>query len=337
VQRAKDRQNVRFEGLFRNGHVLPAPETRGAAKWFQGSSTTTVPRSVTRIPAPFQPAGTIFRTAASSAVNRHSCSSLEEADMSRTVVDAADLERRVKDMYTQVALEPHAGYHFEMGRAMAARLGYTDEELGAAPAGSIESFAGVGYYFGLATLRPGEQVVDLGSGSGMDSFIAADKVGLNGRVTGIDMTDAQLAKADRLAKEHGFSSVEFRRALIDATGLPDGCCDVVISNGVINLSPDKAAVFREAARLLRPRGRLALADIVTEVPLPETVSCDATLWAACIGGAMQRNAYVEAIEGAGFTVTAMKSNDEYRFLSRSAQNATREYGVHSVSLLAIRS
>jgi ubiquinone/menaquinone biosynthesis C-methylase UbiE len=261
---------------------------------------------------------------------------MEEADMSRTVVDAADLERRVKDMYTQVALDPQGRYHFEMGRAMASRLGYTDEELNAAPAASIESFAGVGYYFGLANLRAGEHVADLGSGSGMDSFIAAHKVGVNGQVTGIDMTDAQLAKAERLGKAHAFTSVQFRRAFIDATGLANRCCDVVISNGVINLSPDKAAVFREAARLLRPGGRLALADIVTGVPLPGTVSCDATLWAACIGGAMQRDAYVEAIEHAGFTVTTMKSNHEYRFLTRSAQNATRDYGVHSVSLLAIR-
>jgi len=252
--------------------------------------------------------------------------------MSRTVVDAVDLERRVKDMYTQVALDPHGQFHFEMGRAMARRLGYTDAELDAAPAESIESFAGVGYYFDLANLRPGEQVVDLGSGSGMDSFIAAYKVGPSGQVTGVDMTDAQLAKADRLGKEHTFGSVLFRHAFIDATGLPDGCCDVVISNGVINLSPEKASVFQEAARL----GRLALADIVTNVPLPETVTCDATLWAACIGGALQRDAFAEAIEQAGFTVTSVKANHEYRFLSRSAQNATRDYGVHSVSLLAIR-
>ena len=256
--------------------------------------------------------------------------------MSRTVVDAVDLERRVKDMYTQVALDPHGQFHFEMGRAMARRLGYTDAELDAAPAESIESFAGVGYYFDLANLRPGEHVVDLGSGSGMDSFIAADKVGQRGQVTGVDMTDAQLAKADRLGKEHTFGSVLFRHAFIDATGLPDRCCDVVISNGVINLSPDKAAVFQEAARLLRPGGRLALADIVTDVQLPETVTCDATLWAACIGGAMQRDAFAEAIEQAGFTVARVTANHEYRFLSRSAQNATRDYGVHSVSLLAIR-
>ena len=256
--------------------------------------------------------------------------------MSRTIVDAADLEGRVKDMYTRVALDPQSQFHFEMGREMARRLGYTDAELDAAPAASIESFAGVGYYFDLANLRLGEHVVDLGSGSGMDSFIAAHKVAQSGQVTGIDMTDAQLRKADRLRKEHSFESVLFRHAFIDATGLPDRCCDVVISNGVINLSPDKAAVFREAARLLRPGARLALADIVTDVQLPETVTCDATLWAACIGGAMQRDAFVAAIEQAGFTVTTMKANHEYRFLSRSAQNATRDYGVHSLSLLAIR-
>ncbi len=174
--------------------------------------------------------------------------------MSRTVVDAVDLERRVKDMYTQVALDPHGQFHFEVGRAMARRLGYTDAELDAAPAESIESFAGVGYYFDLAALHHGEQVVDLGSGSGMDSFIAAIKVGDGGQVTGIDMTDAQLAKAERLRHEHGFESVRFRRASIDATGSPEQSCDAVISNGVINLSPDKAAVFREAARLLRPGG-----------------------------------------------------------------------------------
>jgi ubiquinone/menaquinone biosynthesis C-methylase UbiE len=256
--------------------------------------------------------------------------------MGRTVVDAVDLERRVKDMYSQVALDPHGRFLFEMGRAMARRLGYTDAELDAAPVESIESFAGVGYYFDLADLQHGEVVLDFGSGSGMDSFIAAHQVGGHGQVTGIDMTDAQLAKAERLARAHGFESVRFRQAFIDATGLPDRSGDVVISNGVINLSPDKAAVFREAARLLRPGGRLALADIVTHVQLPETVTCDATLWAACIGGAMQRNGFVEAIEQAGFTVTSVRANHEYRFLSKSAQNATRAYGVHSVSLLAVR-
>ena len=171
---------------------------------------------------------------------------------------------------------------------------------------------------------------------GTTLFIAAGKVGPDGLVTGIDMTDAQLAKADRLKRGGTLGPVRFRQAFIDATGLPDRSCDAAISNGVINLSPDKAAVFREAARLLRPGGRLALADIVTHVQLPETVTCDATLWAACIGGAMQRDRYVEAIERAGFAVAIVRPNDEYRFLSASARNATRDYGVHSISVLAIR-
>ena len=254
-----------------------------------------------------------------------------------TRVNAADVELKVKDMYTRVALNPEGRFHFEMGRAMARRLGYTDTELDGAPDEAVESFAGVGYYFDLADLRLGEDVVDLGSGSGMDSFIAAHKVGRGGHVTGIDMTDAQLAKAERLRHEPTFGAVRFRKAFIDATGLPGASCDAVISKGVINLSPDKLAVFREAARLLQHGGRLAIADIVTDVRLPESVTCNAALWAACIGGAMQRDACVEAIEQAGFTVTAMKANHEYRFLSKSAQGAARTYGVHSVSLLAVKS
>jgi len=253
-----------------------------------------------------------------------------------SVVDVEELERKVKDMYTRVALDPESRFHFEMGRTMAVRLGYTDAELDAVPPEAIQSFAGVGYYFDLADLHPGERVVDLGSGSGMDSFIAAHKVGPGGQVTGIDMTDAQLTKAERLRHASALETVRFLKGYIDATGFPSESFDAVISNGVINLSPDKAAVFREAARLLRPGGRVAIADIVTDVRLPETVTCNATLWAACIGGAMQRDQYVEAIEQAGFIVTAMKANHEYRFLSKSAQSASRAYGVRSMSLLAIK-
>ncbi len=254
----------------------------------------------------------------------------------QTAVDATDLERKVKEMYTRVALEPDGAFHFEMGRTMAHRLGYTATELDVVPPEAVQSFAGVGYYFDLAALRPGEQVVDLGSGSGMDSFIAAHAVGAKGRVTGVDMTDAQLAKAERLRDQYGHATVRFHKAFIDATELPSGACDVVISNGVINLSPDKAAVFREAARLLRPGGRLSIADIVTGVPLPENVTCNATLWAACIGGAMPSDRFVETIEQAGFRVESVRPNDEYRFLSKSAQGAARTYGVRSVSLLAVK-
>jgi arsenite methyltransferase len=251
-------------------------------------------------------------------------------------LDTQDLERRVKEMYREVAEEPLKEFHFETGRALAERLGYPRAELDAIPADAIDSFAGVGYYFDLARIQPGETVIDLGSGSGMDSLFAARQAGESGRVIGVDMTDAQLTKARRLAIEHGFANVEFVHARIEQLPLPAASADVVISNGVINLSPDKTTVFAEAARVLRPGGRLALADIVTSTQLPVGVTCDASLWAACIGGAMQRDDYRDAIEAAGFELDDLKENDQYRFVSERADDATKKYGVKSVSLLAIK-
>jgi ubiquinone/menaquinone biosynthesis C-methylase UbiE len=251
-------------------------------------------------------------------------------------LDMQDLERRVKEMYREVAEEPFKEFHFETGRTLAERLGYPSAELDAIPAEAIDSFAGVGYYFDLACIQPGEIVVDLGSGSGMDSFLAARQVGEAGRVIGVDMTDAQLAKARRLAAEHGFANAEFVDARIEQLPLRDASADVVISNGVINLAPDKTAVFAEAARVLRRDGRLALADIVASSQLPLGVTCDASLWAACIGGAMQRDDYREAIEAAGFELNDLKENDQYRFVSERAERATKKYGVKSVSLLAVK-
>ena len=251
-------------------------------------------------------------------------------------LDTADLERKVKAMYRAVARQPAGEFHFEMGRGLAERLGYPTARLDAIPSGSIDSFAGVGYYFDLAALKSGERVVDLGSGSGMDSFVAALEVGAKGAVTGVDMTDEQLAKAEGLRSAHGFRNVAYRKAYIEDTGLASSSFDAVISNGVVNLAADKGAVFREAARLLRPGGRLALADIVTDVQLPENITCDATLWAACIGGAMQRGNYVAAIEGAGLKVARTKDNPQYRFISDNAQGATRKFGVKSVSIVAVK-
>lgn len=251
-------------------------------------------------------------------------------------LDTADLENKVKAMYRAVAQEPDGDFHFEMGRGLAERLGYSKHALDAIPADAIRSFAGVGHYFDLAQPQPGQTVVDFGSGSGMDSFIAALAVGASGRVIGIDMTDEQLAKATRLAEAGGFRNVSFRRAYIEETGLDAACCDLVISNGVANLAPDKVAVFREAARILRPGGRLALADIVTDVQLPEGITCDATLWAACIGGAMQQDAYLAAIETAGLRVVTHRVNPEYRFLSSNAVKASQKFGVKSISLVAAK-
>lgn len=251
-------------------------------------------------------------------------------------LDTQELEERVKRMYEEVALEPEREFHFETGRPLAERLGYPAEQLDRIPAAAIDSFAGVGYFLDLARIQPGDRVLDLGSGSGMDSFLAALATGGGGRVVGIDMTPAQLEKARRLAAVAGVANVDFRHGYIEDPPVEDATIDCVISNGVINLSPDKPAVFAAAARALRPGGRLALADIVTEQPLPEGVTCDAALWAACIGGAMQREAYRGAIEAAGFELAQWRQNSGYRFISERADRATQKYGVTSISLLAHR-
>jgi arsenite methyltransferase len=251
-------------------------------------------------------------------------------------LDTAELEQRIKKMYEGVALEPEHEFHFETGRPLAERLGYRPSDLDCLPAAAIDSFAGVGYFLDLAALTPGESVLDLGSGSGMDSFLAALAVGSDGRVVGVDMTEEQLTKAQRLTHERGLVNVEFREGYIEAPPVEQGSFDCVISNGVINLSADKPAVFKSVARALRPRGRLALADIVSARQLPEGVTCDASLWAACIGGAMQRDSYREAIEGAGLEIEVWRQNDAYHFVSERADNATQKYGVTSISLLARR-
>jgi len=256
--------------------------------------------------------------------------------MTSETVDRTALESKVKAMYSDVALNPHGEFHFEMGREMAERLGYAPADLDRIPSEAIESFAGVGYFFALADLRAGEQVVDLGSGSGMDSFIAALKVAPTGRVVGVDMTDAQLAKAERLARTGAIPNVTYRKAYIEETGLDAASFDCVISNGVINLSSDKARVFQEAARLLKPGGRLAIADIVTELPLPSTVVCNADLWAACIGGAAQQDDYSLTIEAAGLHIARVEENTGYRFISDRARKATEKWHVKSVSILATK-
>lgn len=249
--------------------------------------------------------------------------------------DLQELEAKVKDMYRHVAEEPDGAYHFELGRSLAERLGYPADVLDRVPAGATESFAGVGYFFDLADLKPGETVVDLGSGSGMDVFFAADQVGRDGQVIGIDFTVEQLDKARRLAEEAGLGQVELREGRIERLPVDEESCDCVISNGVINLAPEKDRVFAEAARVLRPGGRLAIADIVSERQLKEATVCNAELWAACIGGAAQQDSYQEAIAAAGLVMQEWRDNP-YEFISERALDASDKYGVRSVSLLATK-
>jgi arsenite methyltransferase len=253
--------------------------------------------------------------------------------MTTAAVDTQELEAKVKDMYRHVAEKPQGKYHFEMGRPLAERLGYPPEVLDRIPAGAIESFAGVGYFFDLANLSEGESVIDLGSGSGMDVFFAAERVGSSGSVVGVDFTAEQLEKAKSIAEEAGYSQVEFREGRIERLPADDTGFDCVISNGVINLAPEKELVFAEVARVLKPGGRLAIADIVSEQQMKESIVCDADLWASCIGGAAQEDAYREAIAGAGLRIEGFKENP-YEFISDRARDASVKYGVKSVSVLA---
>ena len=253
-----------------------------------------------------------------------------------STLDVRALETKVRDMYRLVAQEPRGNFHFELGRGLALRLGYDATQLSAIPSQAVDSFAGVGHVLDLADLLPGERVVDLGSGSGMDAFYAARLVGPTGRVTGIDFTAEQLAKARGLAKDTGTKQVQFREGRIERLPLLDADVDCVISNGVINLVPDKPAVFAEAARVLRRGGRLAIADIVTEEPLTEAIVCNVDLWASCIGGAPQQESYLTAIEDAGLVIRQVRTNP-YEFLSDQARYASRQYGVKSISLVAIKS
>lgn len=258
------------------------------------------------------------------------------SDAPTVAFDPKDLESKVKSMYRDVAENPKGEFHFEMGRALAERLGYPPKDLDRIPAESIDSFAGVGHFFHLADTKPGETVVDLGSGSGMDAFIAALKVGDTGRVIGIDMTDEQLAKSQALRERDGFGNVTFLKGYIEETGLPEGTADLVISNGVINLAPDKSKVFREVARILKKGGRFAISDIVSEAQLPEGIKCNADLWAACIGGAARQDDYGTMIRDAGMRLETVEDNTAYQFISENARGACEKFGVKSVSLLAVK-
>ena len=253
-----------------------------------------------------------------------------------STVDTNAVESKVKSMYERVAHDPHGEFHFEMGREMAERLGYSPYDLDRVPAPSIDSFAGVGHHFELAALQSGERVLDLGSGSGLDTFVASLKVGPTGRVVGIDMTVAQLEKATELRQRGGFSNIEYVQGYIDQLPFEDESFDAVISNGVFNLVADKEGTFKEAARVLKPGGRIALSDIVTGVELPGGIVENATLWAACIGGAMHRDSYQAAIEDAGLSIQLVQPNPQYRFISDQANGATTKYDVHSLSLIAVK-
>jgi ubiquinone/menaquinone biosynthesis C-methylase UbiE len=248
-------------------------------------------------------------------------------------VDPDQLAHHIASMYRNVANETGHDLHFHTGRALAEALGYPADLLDRLPTQAVSSFAGVGYHLGLAGLVAGERVLDLGSGSGMDVFAAAVEVGPTGSAVGVDITPEQLAKAERLCRE---DHVTFRRARIEELPFDDASFDVVVSNGVVNLSADKPAVFAEAARVLRPGGRLALADIVTEHPIATRTAAQPDLWAACIAGASQRDDYLHDITATGLELRTVQRNSAYRFASERAQRTSDKYGAQTIELLAVK-
>ena len=194
------------------------------------------------------------------------------------VVDVDALREQVREKYREVAVAPHAEYHFHTGRPLARKLGYDAAIVDVLPDQAVESFAGVGNPFSLRTIAPGERVVDVGSGAGFDTFVAAALVGTEGCVVGVDMTAEMLTKSRATATQLGYAHVEFQEGLAEALPVEDGWADVVISNGVINLCADKRAVFDEIGRVLRPGGTLQFADIANGRPVPPEALRDIDLW-----------------------------------------------------------
>ena len=190
------------------------------------------------------------------------------------------------------------------------KLGYSPGDIESVPEDSVLGL-GCGNPVALASLKEGEIVLDLGSGGGIDVFLASKKVGPTGKVIGVDMTQEMLTRAKATASKHGYTNVEFRLGEIEALPVEDESVDVIISNCVINLAPDKLKVFKEAYRVLKPNGRLMVSDIVTEEELPEDVRNSFDAWAGCIAGALEKTEYVDMIKIAGFENVRIVSGKPY--------------------------
>ncbi len=238
----------------------------------------------------------------------------------------------VSEMYTDVAQHPAHTFHFPTGRPACEFVGYPKDQLDAIPPTAVESFAGVGYPFAGGAIREGHQILDIGSGSGTDVLIAANLTGPKGKVSGLDFTKAMLKKARANADNMGASNTELVEGNAEQIPLPDASIDVVTSNGVLNLVPDKPKAFGEIFRVLRPGGRVQIADIVLANPIKETSRENPQLWAECIVGAVLEDEYLELFRKAGFE--NVKVINELDYFAKSEEEETREvaakYGAKSL-------
>ncbi len=225
------------------------------------------------------------------------------------------IKNAVKARYSQIAERSQQSCCSSCGcgigpLAQTEAIGYSGEDLERIPEESVMGL-GCGNPTAIAELKPGETVLDLGSGAGIDAFLAADKVGPNGSVIGVDMTEEMIGKAADIAKCNGYTNVEFRLGEIEELPVDDSSVDIIMSNCVINLAPDKAKVFREAYRVLRPGGRLSISDIVADRALSDEMRNDLDVWAGCIAGALEQRQYLRIIKEAGFVDLQVLSSREF--------------------------
>lgn len=225
------------------------------------------------------------------------------------------IKKFVKERYSRIAKEessccPACGQCNYDVTDQAKRIGYSEKEIEKIPLAAVMGL-GCGNPTALADLKGGEVVLDLGAGAGIDVFLAANKVGANGYVIGVDMTEEMVKKANQTAKKSSYRNVEFRLGEIENLPAEDNSVDVIISNCVINLSPDKLKTYKEAYRVLKPKARILISDLVTEGELPEKTRRNFDAWAECIAGAMEKGAYIETIKKAGFRDIHIMSQDTF--------------------------
>ena len=230
-------------------------------------------------------------------------------------MDDREIKKAVKKRYTKFAQDntsccPTCNSKKNGITEQTKSIGYSANELKSIPESAVMGL-GCGNPTVLADLKEGETVLDLGSGAGIDVFLSANKVGESGHVIGIDMTEEMIKKAEKIAKENGYKNVEFRLGEIENLPVKDSTVDVIISNCVINLSPDKLQTFKEAFRVLKPGGRLMVSDLVTEGALPDDIKKNYDAWGACIAGALEKNEYLETIKKAGFRDVEIVSQNRY--------------------------
>lgn len=252
-----------------------------------------------------------------------SCSTAANPAADLQKMTPEEIKQAVKEKYSEVASNPQAKFNFPVGRKFAESVGYSGELLDKLPASMWESFTGAGNPQPYIDIKRGEKILDLGCGAGLDLYLYAQATGPEGQVYGVDISEDMIAKTRRNMETLNVQNVEFLCAAADSIPLPDGSVELVAVNGIYNLSPDKTAVMREVARVLRPGGRTVFAEIVLKAPLPEEIRKNINDWFRCIGGALPQNDFLELLSSAGF------SNPRILWTGRNARTG------HELALCAV--